>query len=220
MVTILWLQSPWQRDEVQQRCREPSETTYFVYRRGAIQLLRPSSVTFFFYSICFSSFDQPWTSRQDPCYSRPRRRSRSRFSRCMPAPYSNEDKDFSATFPFLRGSRCSCQRSPLSSLHPPMIARVYLPGPSKEWFPPFLKWYTPDLFIERWGQNWEVLWNSRNMNFKSKMYLDLGGCLDKFHCLKYHKVSGFLLFQLLLVFGFWTFYRKYGFFASRYAWEF
>lgn len=48
MVTILWLQSPWQRDEVQQRCREPSETTYFVYRRGAIQLLRPSSVTFFF----------------------------------------------------------------------------------------------------------------------------------------------------------------------------
>lgn len=48
MVIILWLQSPWQRDEVQQRCREPSETTYFVYRRGAIQLLRPSSVTFFF----------------------------------------------------------------------------------------------------------------------------------------------------------------------------
>lgn len=98
---------------------------------------------------CLSSFDQPWTRRQNPCYPRPRC-PRVRIAQGVLAPYSNAGRGSSAIFPYLFGTRCSCQRSPLGFSHPPMIPRVCLTGPSKECPLPSSKWYMPDLHMGRW----------------------------------------------------------------------
>lgn len=137
---------------------------------------------FFFY---LSPFDKPWKNWRNPC---PRRCSGGQFARCMPAPYSNAGRGSSATFPSPYGSHCACQRSPLDFLHPPMIPRVCLWEPSKEWPLPSLRWCKFDLH-DRKKRSKGLAWMSSN---NEEWYR---GSIEGFH-LKVSLIEG--NFQILI----------------------